>query len=55
MTEIVYDEWCFDDSVWKTGNDRGLERGFVKQRLNSVQITRPMYYCLWLTSKSTAL
>ena len=40
MTELVYDEWCFDDSVWKTGND--LERGFIKQRLNSVQITRPM-------------
>ena len=37
--ETVNDKWCLHKSVRQTQN--GLERGFAKRGLNSVQITDP--------------
>ena len=34
LNETVHKKWCLDKSVGQTEND--LERGFVKQWLNSV-------------------
>ena len=42
--KTVHDKWCLYKSVRITEND--LERGFVKQWLNSVQITGPKSYIL---------
>ena len=39
--ETVNDKWCLHKSVRQTQN--GLERGFAKHGLNSVQITDPQY------------